>query len=154
MPSGEDFFFKLKTPWYIELHGLLTEDVFRENRLINLILDEKVDDVLGQIGEDVELKNKIFGIMNIVKSGVNEIESEIMTMWSVLESLNFNKKQFALGHLNGNQSASLALQLLKGKNSFDLAKSALREKTKKLTDARNWLESKDKSLLFNHLEEE
>jgi hypothetical protein len=43
------------------------------------------------------------------------------------------------------------LQLLKGKNSFDLAKSALREKTKKLTDARNWLESKDKSLLFNHL---
>jgi T4 RnlA family RNA ligase len=154
MPSGEDFFFKLKTPWYIELHGLLTEDVFRENRLINLILDEKVDDVLGQIGEDVELKNKIFGIMNIVKSGVNEIESEIMTMWSVLESLNFNKKQFALGYLNGNQSASLALQLLKGKNSFDLAKSALREKTKKLTDARNWLESKDKSLLFNHLEEE
>ena len=153
-PSGEDFFFKLKTPWYIALHGLLTEDVFRENRLINLILDEKVDDVLGQIGEDVELRNKIFSIMNQVKSDVSERESEIMRMWSIFEGLNFNKKQFALEYLKENEFAPLAFQLLKGKNSFDLAKATLREKTKKLTDARNWLESKDKSLLFNHLEEE
>lgn len=154
MPSGEDFFFKLKTPWYIALHGLLTEDVFRENRLINLILDEKVDDVLGQIGDDVELRNKIFSIMNQVKSDVSERESEIMRMWSIFEGLNFNKKQFALEYLKENEFAPLAFQLLKGKNSFDLAKGTLREKTKKLTDARNWLESKDKSLLFNHLEEE
>jgi T4 RnlA family RNA ligase len=154
MTNGEDFFFKLKTPWYIELHGLLTEDVFRENKLINLILDEKVDDVLGQIGDDVELRNRIFTIMNIVKSDVRERESEIMRMYSIFEGLNFNKKQFALEHLNGNKSAAMALQLLKGKNSFDLAKSDLRENTKKLTEARNWLKSKDKSLLFNHLEEE
>ena len=65
-----------------------------------------------------------------------------------------NKKQFVLEHLNGNKSAAMAFQLLKGKNSFDLAKSDLRENTKKLTEARNWLKSKDKSLLFNHLEEE
>jgi hypothetical protein len=68
--------------------------------------------------------------------------------------LNFNKKQFAIDYLKDNEFAPLAFQLLKGKNSFDLAKATLREKTKKLTDARNWLESKDKSLLFNRLEEE
>jgi RNA ligase len=153
-PSGEDFFFKLKTPWYISLHGLLTEDVFRENRLINLILEEKVDDVLGQIGDDADLRLKIFSMMNVVKDDVKRIESEILHMWSIFERLNFNKKQFALEYLKDNEFAPLALQLLKGKNSFDLAKATLREKTKKLTEARNWLESKDKSLLFNHLEEE
>jgi T4 RnlA family RNA ligase len=152
--KGEDFFFKLKTPWYIALHGLLTEDIFRENRLINLILDEKIDDVLGQIGDDAELRMKIFSIIEMVKSDVSERELEIMKMWKAFEDLNFNKKAFAMEYLSKNEYAALALQLLKGKNAFDLAKIKLSERTKKLSDARNWLESKDKSLLFNNLVEE
>ena len=46
---GNDFFFKLKSPWYVERHGLLTEDIHKENKIIEYILADKIDDVLGQI---------------------------------------------------------------------------------------------------------
>ena len=49
---GRDFFFKLKTPWYCERHGLLTEDLYREHIIIGYILDDKIDDILGQVPED------------------------------------------------------------------------------------------------------
>jgi hypothetical protein len=153
--SGKDFFFKIKTPWYISLHGILTEDVFRENRLISYILDEKVDDVLGQLPEeDSELRNKILSIMNLVKNEISHRESDILDMWNIFVSLDKNKKEFAQKYLAGNQNAALALRLLKGVTAFDLSKEVLREKTKKLSDARNWLESKDKNLIFNSNSEE
>lgn len=151
--NGDDFFFKLKTPWYVELHGLLTEDVYRENRLISLVLDERIDDILGQIpDDDYELREKIYKIINLVKSEIKVKESAILNMWNEFESLNRNKKEYALRFLNGNENAALALQLLKGKNAFELAKNSFKESTKKLSSARNWLSGKDNTLLFNEIE--
>jgi hypothetical protein len=49
---GNDFFYKIKGKWYCERHGLLTNDIYREHVIIGYILDDKIDDILGQIPED------------------------------------------------------------------------------------------------------
>ena len=68
---GRDFFFKLKTPWYCERHGLLTEDLYREHIIIGYILDDKIDDILGQIPEDEkEAHDRINKIISVVKKPI------------------------------------------------------------------------------------
>lgn len=38
---------KIKTMWYLQLHKVLSPDSFRDNVLVKLILQEKIDDVLS-----------------------------------------------------------------------------------------------------------
>ena len=76
--NGHDFFFKIKTPWYMSLHGLLTDDIYREHVIIGYILDDKIDDILGQIPEDQkEVHDIINKIIKIVKKSISDTLSEI-----------------------------------------------------------------------------
>lgn len=46
---GENDFGKLKTNWYCERHGLLTETLNRENLVMDLIIKDKIDDALAEL---------------------------------------------------------------------------------------------------------
>jgi T4 RnlA family RNA ligase len=71
-------FIKVKTVWYAALHGLLTEDLYREHVLIRYVLEEKIDDVLGQIPEDdAEARARIEKIITVVKNAVSEKVKDI-----------------------------------------------------------------------------
>ena len=139
---GKDFLFKVKTKWYIALHSLYTQDLNRENILIDYILNEKVDDLLAQLDEnDLEIRERVQLISTVIKKEINIIVDDIERLYTVFLDMGSNRKDFALKYLNVEPMAKFVFQRVKAENSFDLAKSYLSEKTKKLSLARDFLKS-------------
>jgi hypothetical protein len=141
--DGRDFLFKVKTKWYIALQSLYTQDLYRENILIDYILNEKVDDILAQLDEsDVEIRERVQMISSLVKEEVKLIASEIEKLYSDFISMGSDRKEFALKYLKNNKFANLTFRKIKGEDSFNIAVSYFGEKVKKLSSSRQWLKTK------------
>ena len=178
---GRDFFFKIKCPWYIDRHGLLTDDIYREHIIIGYILDDKIDDILGQIPEDEkESHERIQKIISIVSAEINKLVFEMDLAYSEFVKSGSDKKDYAINHRIGNPNFHYVMSIDKGErlksmskedvleyyNSiedwekaiercqpYNLAVETIRDKTKRLEIAREWLESKDTGLFFRDPEE-
>lgn len=178
---GRDFFFKLKTPWYCERHGLLTEDLYREHIIIGYILDDKIDDILGQIPEDEkEAHIRINKIIDIVKKSISDKVSEIEKDYRQYVSMNISKKDYAINHRKNNLNFGFVMNMVKADDlkkmskeeilniydnmedyekalqrcePYEMAKMWLRDLTKRLNLSREWLQTKDKTLFFKDPEE-
>ena len=178
---GRDFFFKLKTPWYMSLHGLLTDDLYREHIIIGYILDDKIDDILGQIPEDEkEAHIRINKIVDIVKKSISDKVSEIEKDYRQYVSMNISKKDYAINHRKNNPNFGFVMNVVKADNlkkmskeeildiydnmedyekalqrcePYEMAKMWLRDLTKRLNLSREWLQTKDKTLFFKDPEE-
>ena len=155
-----DLFIKIKTSWYCSLHGLLTNDLYREHILVNYILDEKIDDILGQIPEEEkEAHERIDKIIEIVKHSVTEKVTDILKSYDLfLEGgvdkdwegelrLQLMRKDFALKYRKDPNFAYI-MSLSKGSDVYDLAKNWVSDMTKKLHIARDFLKLRDPSLFF------
>jgi RNA ligase len=152
---GNDFLFKIKTKWYVELHALYTEDVNRENILIGYILDEKVDDILAQFPEeDFEVRNRINSISSVVKSEISSIVEKIDDLYKKYLDLGSDRKTFALAYLDKDPLAKFCFNKIKGQHSFEIAKNILKDKTKKLGEARQWISSKINNFEFKDIVED
>ncbi len=146
--SGNDFMFKIKTKWYNTLHHLFTEEVHRENVLVDYILNEKIDDVLSQLSEeDLELRNRINLISECVKHEINLLISQIDNLYQDFLDLGSDKKEFAIKWI-GSKLSHLGFRKIKGEDSFEIAKSNILDNTKKLTTARAWLMERIESIKF------
>ena len=179
--NGRDFFFKLKTPWYMSLHGLLTDDLYREHIIIGYILDDKIDDILGQIPEDEkEAHIRINKIVDIVKKSISDKVSEIEKDYRQYVSMNISKKDYAINHRKNNPNFGFVMNMVKADDlkkmskeeildiydnmedyekslqrcePYEMAKMWLRDLTKRLNLSREWLQTKDKTLFFKDPEE-
>ena len=173
-------FVKIKTAWYTALHGLLTEDVYKENIIIGHILDDKIDDILGQIPQDdLDTHNRINKIITIVKKSINDKVSEIDEAYLHFVNLGISKKDYALNYRTDNDNFSFVMNMVKNNelkslsekeaieiygdlDSYDksllktdiweMAKEYIRDRTKRLLIARDWLKEKDSSLFFIDVE--
>lgn len=147
-----DHLVKIKTDWYCQRHGLLTNDIYREHIIIEYILDDKIDDILGQIPEEeVEAHERIEKIISIVKKSLLEKELELKKDYKLYLDIG-NRKDFALKyrkHLN----FGYIMAMLNGNDPYELSKTWLRDKTKRLMIAREWLTKKDPTLFFQDPEE-
>lgn len=177
---GKTKFFKLKTPWYFERHGLLTNDLYREHILVGYILDDKIDDILAQIPEEeVEAHERIHKIISVVRKAINDKIAEIDNMYQVFAAMRFDRKSFAAKYLRdpnfkpaidvykGEQlnkmSDEEALNIyktydkwqdaLKKCDKYEIAKEWVRDNCKRLNIAREWLKERDSSLFFQEPEE-
>jgi len=178
---GRDFFFKIKTPWYMSLHGLLTDDLYREHIIIGYILDDKIDDILGQIPEDEkEAHIRINKIIDIVKKSISDKVSEIEKDYRQYVSMNISKKDYAINHRKNNPNFGFVMNMVKADDlkkmskeeildiydnmedyekalqrcePYEMAKMWLRDLTKRLNLSREWLQTKDKTLFFKDPEE-
>lgn len=179
--NGRDFFFKLKTPWYCERHGLLTEDLYREHVLIGYILDDKIDDILGQIPEDEkEAHIRINKMISIVKKALTDKVSEIEKAYEKFVKSGISKKDYAINQRKGNPNFGFVMNMVKADDMrkmskeeildiydnmddyekalqrcepYEMAKMWLRDLTKRLNLSREWLQTKDKTLFFQDPEE-
>jgi len=152
---GKDFFFKIKTPWYMSLHDLLTNDIHREHIIVDYILDDKIDDILGQIPEDQkEAHERIEKIISIVKTSIDKKIEDIEKSYEVYLSMGSNNKEYALKYFKKEPNFGYVMQMAKGHNPYDLAKDWLRDKTKRLVMAREFLRKEDPSLFFQDPDEE
>jgi T4 RnlA family RNA ligase len=178
---GRDFFFKLKTPWYCERHGLLTEDLYREHIIIGYILDDKIDDILGQVPEDEkEAHIRINKIISIVKKAIDDKVSEIEKAYEQFVKSGISKKDYAINQRKGNPNFGFVMNMVKADDlrkmskeeildiydnmedyekalqrcePYEMAKLWLRDTTKRLNLSREWLQTKDKTLFFQDPEE-
>ena len=178
---GRDFFFKLKTPWYCERHGLLTQDLYREHIIIGYILDDKIDDILGQIPEDEkEAHIRINKIITIVKKAISDKVSEIEKAYDQFVKSGISKKDYAINQRKGNPNFGFVMNMVKANDlrnmskeeildiydnmedyekalqrcePYEMAKGWLRDLTKRLNLSREWLQTKDKTLFFQDPEE-
>lgn len=142
--AGRDFFFKIKTPWYIDLHGLLTDDLYKENVIIKFVLDDKIDDVLGQIPEnEPEAHARIHKIINLVKKNLSEKTLDIERSYKVFVDMGSCKKDFAIKFAKTDPNFKYVMAMSRGVTSFELAKEFISTKTSKLMLARTWLQNQD-----------
>jgi len=146
--NGKDFFFKLKTPWYCERHGLLTEDLYRENVLIGYVLDDKIDDILGQIPEDQgDAHERIEKIIAVIKKAITEKVLDIEKSYQVFVDMGSNHKNYALAHRK-DKNFGYVMAMSRGADVHELAKEWVREKTKRLLIAREFLVQRDPTIFF------
>lgn len=174
-------FIKIKTKWYFSLHGLLTNDIYRENIIIGYILDDNIDDVLGQIPEDEkEAHIRIDKIISIVKMSINNKVVEIQSAYNEFFKSGSDKRDYAINHGVGNPNFHFVMSMdkaeklkvmskedilniysdvesyekaLKRCEPYNMVVEFIRDKTKRLEISREWLESKDPGLFFRDPEE-
>jgi T4 RnlA family RNA ligase len=140
---------KIKTSEYIALHGLLTDDVYRENILIGYILDEKIDDILGQIPEEqVDAHERIEKIISVIKKSITEKVLDIENSYQVFLDMGSVHKDYALSPHRKDKNFAYVMAMSRGADVHDLAKDYIREKTKRLLIAREFLLEKDPTIFF------
>ena len=148
-------FIKIKTSWYCELHGLLTNDLYRENILVGYILDDKIDDILGQIPEDeLEAHERIEKMIAVIKNAMFNKASEILKSYDLFlaeddgSDISIVKKNYSLKYCKKDPNFSYVMSIVNGKDVFDLTIDWVRDNTKKLNIARDFLKKRDPSLFF------
>ena len=167
---------KIKTQEYLSLHGLLTNDLYRENIIIGYILEDKIDDVLAQVPEDEkEAFERIDKIIKIVKKAISDKVDEIDDAYNSFIKSGLSRKDYAITKRKGNEYFPFVMNIVKAdemknmneeeileifdtmedyENSlqrckpYEMAIEWLRSKTSKLFVARDWLKERDETLFF------
>lgn len=103
-----DGLFKVKTDWYCERHGLLTETLNRENLLMELIVDEKIDDAIAELDiNDMRRTN----IENICQAYTHYLVHKLNEVKALAKRYNGDKKTWVLTN-RPNPLFSFAVYLL------------------------------------------
>lgn len=86
---------KIKTDWYFKLHGLRTENVFREDYVIENYLKEKLDDIISQLDPSTD-KDAFEFVDRVIKS----VDKYMLS----IDELTFKLKEKYLTEFNSNWS--------------------------------------------------
>jgi len=161
----EGIVLKVKTEWYRNLHGLLTDDLYRENILIKHILNDDIDDLISEIPEeDIESIDRIDRLVSVVKSYTKDRVEYLENEYNKYKGLSL--KEYAVNHLKGNKDAPFILSMknyslakdmslediednfesydkykryLESRETYNLVVSSIINETKRLELAREWL---------------
>lgn len=87
-----DVTFKMKTPWYDELHN--SKSSFSYENVINLFLMETLDDFRSLHFSDIGMMQKVDKIVNLIESQYNTVMSNINLFFEKNKSL--ARKDFAI----------------------------------------------------------
>jgi T4 RnlA family RNA ligase len=126
---------KVKTDWYYSLHRIFTEYVYREDYLIEMVLDEKIDDILSLLENNSESKNFVNSLMGKTISNVQKISNEVDILYS---KFNGDKKSFAINN-HKNEYFTIVMSMINGREKMSLINSHIKKQTYRLSDARTWL---------------
>ena len=126
---------KIKTDWYHSLHRILTDYSNREDYLIDLILDEKIDDILSVLDYGSESRKFVELVLDTTNKKLLEISNEID---KVLSTYNGDRKAFALEY-NNHKLFGLMTQVISGRDKIEVIKYFIKKVTYRLSGAREWL---------------
>ena len=131
---------KIKTRWYYNLHRLLSDDIHRENTIIEIILDEKLDDIYSKLDEkDSEIKENIELIKNKVYSFIEEKKKIVDNKINEFKNIyNSDKKSFVLNNIN-DEDFHLFIKVINGTDYYKVIETFIRKSTYRLEDARKFL---------------
>jgi T4 RnlA family RNA ligase len=138
----DDTMLKLKTEWYFKLHRITTETMNREDYVVDIILNDKLDDVLSVIEKnDVmlvkfinDIKDKLYQFIDVMLIDVNEKKLEF------INEHNSNKTSFALKYQK-DKYFNVYIQSINGKDEIETIKMYIKKQTSKLSDCRIFLKT-------------
>lgn len=134
----DDTLVKVKSKWYVEKHFFLTDITNRENIIIEMILNETIDDIKSSLNSDID-REKICWIQNIENIVKNFILKRSSEVDELVSNYNGDMKEFALKYKD-DKNFSISVNVIKGKqDSYTAVKNWLLTKTKKLEQARNFI---------------
>ena len=137
---------KIKTKHYMELHGLIGPDAFRENLLIQSIIGGNIDDVISALASG-EKKDKIVKMEELVSHKYNHLVLE----WKELRNIFYNqcnsdRKTFAIKY-SENPLFGSVIKNINGsfRDVESIAEKAVEEyilkRTSALGKAKEWIKS-------------
>ena len=138
---------KVKTEWYVALHHLLTENLTRENEIIFWVLNETLDDVLGQVPETDMRRDYALDIAAFLRQHVSKWVDEIEGIMVTLDPRKKNsRKDFAITYTD-HRFFGVLMRLFSAHESgvyeqetiFECLKEALLKQTKKWGEAQEFL---------------
>ena len=133
-------FLKIKTSWYINLHSIYTEDLYHENKLIKLIVDEKIDDIIGELKNDDILRNRVDEITHIIRNSINNKIQRVLKLYNEYEKIN-SIKEFALLYKNDIEFSD-TMKYIKNIDLLEsISKDWILKKTNRLEMARYFIEN-------------
>lgn len=144
-PDNGQLLVKVKTADYFAKHHLMTEFIYQENVLVEMILNETIDDVLSQI-DDEETRARINGLIKIVQVKFREEVEKAQKFVDIYKANpDIPQKELYLsykGQAGFGDALYVINHLRKGDESLtceDVVKKRLLAKTYRLMDAREWL---------------
>lgn len=126
---------KLKTEWYINLHHILTDYSKREDYLIDMILEEKLDDIISNLEVGSESYNYIKEVELVTNNRIKSIQSECDRLISLYDG---DTKSFAVNYKT-HFYFPIAIKIIRGYDKVEVIKEFIKRKTYRLSDARDWL---------------
>ena len=165
---------KKKTEWYFSLHKLFTEDLNKENYLIEKIIKEEIDDVISILDNSPYhdfIREKVNKITNLISKYIDDKSNKVNELYDVYNSYT-NIKEFVINNLNSDEF-SYVMNLVKLdklsklsdneiNNNYDnldkylehmsdlkldnQIKNRILKKTYRLENSKEWLLEKDKNI--------
>lgn len=133
-PDNEYIMVKIKTEWYCERHRLM-DNLERENDLISLIVEDKIDDVLGQLDPELD-KNKINWVNEIVDITQKFMTKRMKEVDKLVNKFDGDIADFAIRYKK-DKNFPLAIRVIRGKcDIYESVKLYLLKHTSKLEQAR------------------
>lgn len=130
----ENQFRKIKTKWYYTMHRLLSPNELVENKIIEHIICETIDDILANVFD--ERRKEITNIVKKVNHYFNHTMKELTKLYNDLQ--NMERKDFALKYKN-NKYMGLVMCAKNEEDLEKLLKNRILKETKKLSKARKFL---------------
>lgn len=130
---------KIKTEDYLSKHSIFTE--LREDVIINLTLDEKIDDVLSELnGEKKKFVEKVVELT--LKNTASLLADYKILRKSFFNDFNSDRKSFALENV-GNPLFGLVMRNISKNNSNEeVVKNYIKQKCNSLSSAKEFLKGK------------
>jgi len=136
---------KLKLFDYIALHNLHTEDLHREDAIIYLVIEEQIDDILGQLEDGDERKNMVLEIIDLVNHHINRRFVETNALLSLFTG---DKKEFAVKYRTDPSFAFAMRVVNQNSDLVAVIKDRVLKDTFLLGEARKWIEN-EKQFIIN-----
>jgi T4 RnlA family RNA ligase len=133
---------KIKTDWYFRLHGLLSENLVRENKILEMVLNETIDDALAQIdNKDPRYKYS----EDIQKAVGHYLELKLQEVLALKNLYSGVRKDYALAHKD-KPLFSIAVKLLDmpegvEEKAYAMLKDLLLRKYSGLMDAKEFIKN-------------
>jgi T4 RnlA family RNA ligase len=131
---------KIKTKWYLDRHKLFTSELNRENDIIRLILEDKIDDIISQLKLEDNKRNFISNITDKINFWIEKSYNEIIDL---SKDWNGDRREFSIKNRN-HPLFGISISYLSGsgeQNLRDMLKSKLKKDTLRLERAKSFLNS-------------
>jgi len=126
---------KIKTDWYFNLHRIITDYSNREDYLIDMIITERIDDILSQLEYNSESRDFVEKVISTTKTNILDIRKDCQILF---DSFDGDMKSFALKN-HDHKYFNIVSRWIRGKNIDTLINDYILKITYRLNEARLWL---------------